>query len=288
MKKYITTIFSHKHIHIKSLLPVMNGKNNKVYIINNTYVLRIPKKNSNVNYVQEQNAHNNLSLLPIPKILICDTTFNMVPFPYMIQTLVPGKLWINTYHLEKTRDIYAQAGSLLKKIHRHTFSYASKDCIKKEQWSTLFSKMLFEEMQNLPSSLQIEKNIEIIDNSPNVYCLPDYNEGNIMIYKNKISGIIDLEDVHITSQYFCLVQILDRMFHFILPLNNTFKHKKLALAFLQGYGNSFNIPKNTLFMYLYYHYAYMYNRNNKKAYGKIMKQLLGENYDQTRKTAKKH
>lgn len=283
MVDYVSKIFGNLNIKVQSKKLITNGQINLVYIVNNEYVLRLPRKGKSPDYLIEKKIHNLLSFMPIPEIIKVDTSENIVPFPYMIQTLIPGELWLESPHLETTEGLYFEAGELLKELHNKKFDVlADFDLRPKKNWTPLFNKMLKKEKESIPSNLKSEIKLKTKeDNSKNVYCLDDFNEGNIMIKNKQISGIIDLEQLRITPVNFSLVQVLERMFSFSLPIETTpkLKHQKLADTFLKGYGKKINFPVDLIRKYLYYNYIFMYNRvngKNKRIYEKKIKQLMKE------------
>ena len=211
MEKQIRKIFETVGIKVKTIRAITNGQVNLVYIINDKFVLRIPKKGKKPDYRREAKIHQMLSFLPIPKIIKVDTTKRFVPFPYMIETLIPGELWLESPKLEKDMKLYYEAGKLLRKLHQQKFKHVTEFNLKpKKSWATLFNKMLKEEQKKLPKNLQANARLkENEDASGRVFCLDDFNEGNIMIKGSKITGIIDLEQLRITPIDFCLVSCIE-------------------------------------------------------------------------------
>lgn len=281
MVDYVNKIFDEFNIKVQSKKLITNGQINIVYVVNDKYVLRFPKKGKSPNYLIEKKIHDLLSFMPIPEIIKVCTSKKIAPFPYMIETLIPGELWLETQYLETNERLYFEAGKLLKKLHGIKFETVTDfDLKQKKNWTSLFNKLLEKEKESLPSNLKSGmelKNKE--DNSKNVYCLDDFNEGNILVKDGQISGIIDLEQLRITPANFCLVQVLERMFSFVLPLEDMpkFEHHDLANVFLKGYGKKINIPVDLIRKYLYYNYIFMYNRvnaKNKQAYAKKINQLI--------------
>jgi len=279
VEKHIRAIFETVGIKVKTIRSITNGQVNLVYIINDKFVLRIPKKGKKPDYHREAKIHQMLSFLPIPTIIKVDTTKRLVPFPYMIETLISGELWLESPKLEKDTRLYYESGKLLRKLHQQKFKYVTDFNLKpKKSWTTLFNKMLKEEQKKLPKNLQANARLkENEDASGRVFCLDDFNEGNIMIKGSKITGIIDLEQLRITPIDFCLVTIQDRMFEFSLPLKaHMFKHQTLIREFLRGYGKQPRIDLALLKKYLYYHYVFMFNRmKDKVIYYEKIKLLMG-------------
>jgi len=277
VKKEIRTIFESLGIKVKTIKTITNGQVNLVYIINDKFVLRIPKKGKKPNYHREAKNHQMLSFLPIPTIIKVDTTKRLVLFPYMIETLIPGELWLESPKLEKDPKLYCEAGRLLRRLHQQKFKHVTDFKLKpKKSWTTLFNKMLKEEQKKLPKNLQANTRLkENEDTSERVFCLDDFNEGNMMIKGSKVTGIIDLEQLRITPINFCFVTILDRMFEFSLPLKvDTFKHQTLAREFLRGYGKQPKMDSSLLKKYLYYHYVFMFNKmKDKRIYREKIKNL---------------
>ena len=277
MEKKAGKIFKALGIKANTIKTITNGQVNLVYIINDKFILRIPKKGKKPDYHREAKIHQMLSFMPIPTIIKVDTTKRLVPFHYMIETLIPGELWLESPKLEKDTKLYYKAGELLRKLHQQKLKHVTDFNLKpKKSWTTLFNKMLEEEQKKLPKNLQAKVKLkENEDTSTRSFCLDDFNEGNSMIKGSKITGIIDLEQLRITPINFCFVTILDRMFEFSLPLKvDTFKHQTLAREFLRGYGKKLKIDLSLLKKYLYYHYAFMFNRmKDKELYKKKIKQL---------------
>jgi len=278
MENIIIKIFNKLKVEVNSTRKITNGKQNDAYIVNNRYVLRVPKKGQKVDYKREQRILKLLSFMPVPKVILVDTSKRSVPFEYMVETLIPGELWLYTPQLEKNKRLYFLAGKLLRRLNNHKFDFVTDfDLKRNKSWSKLFNRMLRSEIKNIPARLRLKLSISEKDLSKKAYCLDDFNEGNIMIKDSKITGMIDLEQARITPIAFSIVMVMDRMFGFNIKSNEpySFRLQTLAEAFLKGYGQVPKIDLSLRNKYLYYHYAFMFNRTKGRSRELYKKKLIG-------------
>lgn len=253
-KQLALEICNRNHLTVKNLEYISNGRVNHVYVVNRQFVIRIPRKGRKVDYALEQKAYRLVSdVLPLPSIIRVGKVDHT---PYMLQTFLKGELWLETKHFETHSALYEAAGNLLKKIHKKRFSYVADSDLKPcRDWDGLFRKMMRGEVEKLPRQLRQKiPQVPIIrDDSKRVVFLFDFNEGNILLDGEKISGVIDFADTRIVPERFSLIILLEEWFDYQLSGN-------IAESFIEGYGKMPDLCTRDGTWYRLYFAIWAYNK----------------------------
>jgi aminoglycoside phosphotransferase (APT) family kinase protein len=239
---------------------------------NKKYVVKIPN-HPKYNYREKIACEKLKKLKIIPKIIY----FNK---KYIIQEYVEGKdIDEIKIPLTKIKKVYLDIGQILKQIHTvkiNGFGKITEKGVSKyknfEKWmyfEFIYKNLKYIEEEKILSKIQIEKlNKYLKENKPSlkskdsVLLRFDYEESNIKIKNNKITGIIDFGDLSAGPKEFDLVR----------PYINYYGSKKYDY-FIEGYGE-INKKRLEYFVVLSLFWMIPYARSrNKKRYERHVKML---------------
>lgn len=241
--------------NFNSFAPIKTGLINPVFLINNTYVLRIDKSDHLKNvaghdtrFEREAFLYNLLlkKSIPVPQCLGFDWSGEIIPEKYILISYVPGIPLSQIFkNLDKKsqQKISFQMGKILKEIHKITPDdlNGSELFNPKTDWKKLYEKefsfYLQEAIREKYFSLEIEEEIKKIFqqfqtqipdlDSKLTLVHGDFSAGNIQINKGNIVGIFDFEWAHIGDPLWDLQK---------LPINFQLGNSFQKDSFLQGYG----------------------------------------------------
>ena len=216
-KKKIQRIFDiHSLGTVKSVKILEEGLSNPTYMINNKIVLRIKKDSNEFKFEKERFLFDLLrkkTNLPVPKVIDLDSSKKIIPYDYTLLEKLPGKLLKDVFSKlskpQKKKMAY-NLGVSLAKIHSIHFkkigNFRPDKITKNVTWSKFIWGIYTDVMKKIKRNNLMDKNlikkverfIKENKNLLNAKFKPsllhnDFNGGNILVQKGKISGIFDME-----------------------------------------------------------------------------------------------
>lgn len=229
-KNKIKLIFLENNFEkVKSIKKIKIGFTNKVYSINDKFILKIYEDvNNKNNFEREVFLYNFFKdKIPVPKIILYDNSKDIYNKPFMIYNKIQGENLYSIWHLLNNferRDIIKQLCKILKVINKtscktfvkhfelnpsvdwHKKVYLKiRDLLKKVEDKKLVSTKIINAIKNFVTvnhSVLIEQKIAL------VYW--DTHFDNIIMKNNKIVGILDFERTELASIDYVL-NIVKRM-----------------------------------------------------------------------------
>ncbi len=130
MQQFIDTILSEHGLRpARNISRPANGRNNPIYIIDDTFVVRFDGLTDSTGpeystrFQAEQWVCDRLESagLPVPRILVVDNSTRIAP-PYMLMSKLPGQSVINSEDLTQAQrlDIAFELGQFLARMHNVT------------------------------------------------------------------------------------------------------------------------------------------------------------------------
>ena len=254
------------------------GQDNIIYLIrtnNSDLVIRIPRlapkwmseEMSDVvknRLSAEAYANDMWSKLgvPVPKTILLDTSRELVDFDYLIQEQIKGRdMGESKLTLKQKQEIMLELGKYVKKMHSvetKKYGYMKAQGVgDSKTWSEFIDKDFngnFNEIKKhnlLPKRIQ-NKIASTYSNHKNILSFKtpkllhtDLGEDNIIIYKGKLSGIIDMSDINSGDPMYELG-----------VMSNYYFGTNLMDSFYKGYGK-INIRK--VLFYAVVHSMWMIN-----------------------------
>lgn len=257
--------------NLKSIIPIKTGLINPVFLINDSYVLRIDKSEQLKNVSGHETRFEREAFLykllpqkdvPAPTCLGFDSSGEIIPEKYIIVSYIKGNSLSNGFKNcnKRTQQILSfQMGQLLKKIHdvlpeelngssnlfgpimewkkryEKEFNIYLDAAIKGKYFDWKVEreiKKTFEKFQHHVSSLSNE--LRLVHG--------DFSAGNIQIDNDKIVGVFDFEWSHIGDPLWDLQK---------LPINFQLGDGFSRENFLKGYGMEHPTEKEQIRIKMY-------------------------------------
>lgn len=211
MQDKIKTIFDYHNLgQIKEIKELKGGFINKVFLVNNEYVIKFSSKRKE--FYKEDYILRNFSSLPIANYVIYDNSSEIVPEEYIIETKLEGEnlgaLWPSLTEIQK-EQIFEEYILTLKKFHSYNFDFYGSVVLDGEhfdKWSSCFNQR-YNHACNLArqTDLMSADLFKLIDSyyyankqyldkcSKPSFCHNDLHFGNILVSGEKITGILDFD-----------------------------------------------------------------------------------------------
>ena len=276
MKQSIKTLFETTlNKKIRSITKIENGFNNENYLINDAYVIRIPKDNKDetITFTNELASYKAIENLKVSeKILYFDTNSGIKISKFVHNT----REYVNT----PTNEQITYVAKTLKKLHNSevkvNFGY-----------QMFFKLKVYKE--NLSSSVYIDEKIErkiinqvksILSKDKMVMCHNDLVKNNLLFKNNGGLVLIDWEYSSMNNPYFDLASFISEN-----NLNETQEEFFLSKYF----GSKLNLTKrkrtkifiNFLDLLFYYWALYLFKKRGDRIYHTIalekLNRILKEN-----------
>ena len=208
----IKKIFQDQQLeNVTQVVKLSGGRVNPVYIVNDQYVIKFDALKRGFN--KESFILKTFKKLPLPKLLAHDASLRLIPQEYIIQTKLEGEnlsfVWPNLNKLDQ-ENIFKNLITILKMFHARSYGFYGDIFSKSQQfkkWSNFFAfqykkavglarqtglinKSLFRSIDSF-----YNKNLIFLD-QPTIkpcFCHNDLHFANILVNRNKISGILDFD-----------------------------------------------------------------------------------------------
>ncbi len=255
-------------IDIRSGFPGTNA----VFILDNTYVIKIYPKRCHSDYEHELEIQGILqenSNIIIPRILYNGVFMDRVKWPYIIMEYIQGEA-IRDVRDKIARqnkiEIYSQLGKMVKEIHDTSFdsmsnmnisdeSYKSfinhriKDCVKENIKKEVLSEKVIDQIPDFINSVDITP-----QNFTKVLVNGDLTEDHLLLKKCngrwEIAALIDLADGKIAQREYDWIALwfsllnsdVEGMKAFMysynssININEEFRNKAMVFTFLHQFG----------------------------------------------------
>lgn len=216
-KKEIQEIFdAHSLGRVKTKKILQEGVSNPAYLINDKIVLRIKKDSRDFKFEKEKFLFGLLKKktdLPVPTVIDLDNSKKIVPYAYILLEKLPGELLKKAFpklsHNQKKKLAF-ELGLSLAKVHSIHFKnvghFLPDKLVKDISWSKFVWGIYTDSLRSIKKGklldkdlikrieLFIKQNKNLLDTKFKPSLIhSDYNEGNILVYNGKISGIFDME-----------------------------------------------------------------------------------------------
>jgi aminoglycoside phosphotransferase (APT) family kinase protein len=222
--KQIKYIFKENKLEpIKEIKKIEIGFTNKVYSINEKYILKVCEDITNENNFEwEVYFYKSFKTkIPVPEVIIYDKTKRIYNKNYMIYKKIQGDNLYFKWHLMNNferKKIIQQLCEILKKINK----FQIKESI---NWKTkiendihksiteITNKKILNNKEIWSINQFIEKNINVLNEQKIALVYWDAHFDNIIVNKNKIVGILDFERTELASIDLVL-DIIQRMIEY--------------------------------------------------------------------------
>lgn len=231
---------------VKSTKDLSIGSDQNVYLIETDdikYIFKQPKKEK-LKINNEIFAINTLSPfhIPIPKLIYNNTNF-------LIESFIEGENLKENY----SEHFFIELGSYIKKIHEIELKGFGNIINGKGEYKTelefllsyldyknniIVSKNIMKEndIKNI-----IEKHINLFQDKKSFFAHGDIHFGNVIIYKDKINGIIDFGDIVACSIEYDLALFYCKI-----------KNENVWPAFIKGYNKAYREKKFQIYLFVFY------------------------------------
>jgi len=200
----------HMKLEAKKVKKLSEGHINQMYEINSKYIFRI--FNEEWKAAKEEFVYKLMTEvgIPVPDINVVDTSKKIIGKCFSIMSKIGGMRIDAAYRKYRDKKIWEQAGELLARIHKvklEKFGWIvgrnvnpAFDTWQDFVWYDINQKL--KNMKMLKEINSLRKKIEAFLNTygylldvPNKSSLvhKDYHSSHILVDKNKITGIIDVE-----------------------------------------------------------------------------------------------
>lgn len=216
-QQQLQRIFTAHHLGmVRDIDLPRRGSINMVMIINDELVVRIDHRLSEgeSRFRAEKIAYDALAKtsIPVPEVLVLDTTRTLIPYDYMVMNKLPGTPLIDAWDDLSTNQkqvVAYNAGAYLARLHTISFDHFGElknlglksfggfyehvnDYYKRFQHQAqhydAFSAVHHEQMMTLMESCKPLLNL------PKAYLVhSDYQLENLLVHQGEISGVIDFE-----------------------------------------------------------------------------------------------
>lgn len=216
-KKKTQEIFdAHLLGKVKTKKLIAEGVTNPTYMINDKIILRIRTNLNKFKFRKEKFLFDLLKRktnLPVPKVIDLDSSKKIIPYDYILLEKLPGELLKKSFSKlsdNKKKKLAYEIGLSLAKIHSihfKTIGHLKQDKLVKDiTWPKFVWKIYSDSLRKIKKDSFFDKDlitkIELfIKNNKNLINVKfkpslihsDYQGGNILVNKGKISGIFDME-----------------------------------------------------------------------------------------------
>ena len=228
--KIVGNIFlKHQLGDVESIEKVEIGFTNKIYLINDKFILKVCDDKGNENNFEREVFFYELfkTKLPVPKIKIFDKSKKIYGKFFMIYPKIEGDNLYSKWHLindKERKGIVKQLCNLLRVINKTKYDRFVKkfkiklsndwhgktlsklrNSLKKVSRKKLLSQKFIEVIKNF-----IDDNHHILKEQKMALVYWDVHFDNILVQGNKVVGILDFERTEIASMDFAL-DIVKRM-----------------------------------------------------------------------------
>ncbi len=229
-QKVIKSIFlKYKFGQVKSIKKIEIGFTNKVYLIDDKYILKVCEDLENEdNFEKEVFFYNFFNeKIPVPKIRFFDNSKMIYDKYFMIYNKIEGDNLYSQWHLmndSERKDIIKQLCVILRTINKSSYKnfthqfklhssfnwhdkvlYNIKKSLKKIKQKKLLSRKTIEKINSF-----VKKNHAVLSEQKMALVHGDVHFDNILVKKNKIFGILDFEKMDLYSLDFTL-DVIKRM-----------------------------------------------------------------------------
>lgn len=199
---------------VHSLQPRSGGQINGVYLVNGRYILRLrPEEKKAGAFVTEETLFRRLrSRLPVPVVLACDTTRELLPVDYLVCARLPGdnlvRVWLTASERER-RWLVLQLAEVMRALHEEAFpacgGFEAGALVPASSWRAYLShrfqrrllrvKMLPNADRDLMRALDAcwRRHEPALQDRPPVLVHRDLHFGNLLVENHRISGVLDFE-----------------------------------------------------------------------------------------------
>lgn len=269
MKQATKSLFENAlNKHVRSLHKIEEGFCNDNYLVNNAYVMRIPRDNpdeTTLPYKDELEIYSVTTPLKISEIVVYFDVNSGVKISKFIHKS-------HTYRNTPTNEEITYVAKALKKLHgaeiKTTAKYDMFGKLKSYKNALLGETNLDSKIEN-----KIIKEVEkIFDKDPLVLCHNDLVHNNLL-FLDKGVKIIDWEYAGLNNLYFDLASFISE---------NDLSDEQAEFFLSKYFGSKLNLKKrkkveifyNFLDVLFYYRGLYMYKRRGDKVYENVAKHKL--------------
>ncbi|MFH1631932.1 MAG: aminoglycoside phosphotransferase family protein [bacterium] len=229
-KKIVEKIFeSHGLGEVESVANIEIGFTNKVYIVNDAYILKVCEDESNEQKFESEVFFYNFfkDKIPVPKIKVFDKSKSIYGKFFMIYPKIEGDNLYAKWHLlsnEQRKIIIKQLCDILKVINKSPYDeFLQKFDV---NFSDNWHDKILNQIQNSLKKIEEKKLLsfefikaikKFVDDNHNVlkeqkmaFVYWDAHFDNILVQDTKIVGILDFERTEVSSMDFVL-DIIKRM-----------------------------------------------------------------------------
>ena len=229
-KKIVEKIFeSHGLGKVKSVANIEIGFTNKVYLVNDSFILKVCEDKSNEQKFETEVFFYNFfkDKIPVPKIKVFDKSKNIYGKFFMIYPKIEGDNLYAKWHLlnnEQRKIIIKQLCDILKVINKSPYDeFLQKfDVNFSDNWHDKILNQIQNSLKKIeekkllsPEFIKVIK--KFVDDNHNVLkeekpalVYWDAHFDNILVQETKIVGILDFERTEVSSLDFVL-DIVKRM-----------------------------------------------------------------------------
>jgi len=232
-KKIIEKIFTENNLgEIKSIKKIEVGFTNKVYSINDDFILKVCEDKTNEeNFEKEVFFYDFFKdKIPVPKVIFYDNSKSIYNKFFIIYPKIQGDNLYAKWHLmsnNERKDIIGQLCDFLKVINNADYSkFVEKFKISNTiNWKKSIESKIQKSLQELKTrkilseefvkKIQkfVENNKSVLDEQKISLVYWDAHFDNILVKDNKVIGILDFERTELASIDFVL-DILKRMMNY--------------------------------------------------------------------------
>jgi len=303
-QKVIKSIFlKYKFGQVKSIKKIEIGFTNKVYLIDDKYILKVCEDLENEdNFEKEVFFYNFFNeKIPVPKIRFFDNSKMIYDKYFMIYNKIEGDNLYSQWHLmndSERKDIIKQLCVILRTINKSSYKnfthqfklhssfnwhdkvlYNIKKSLKKIKQKKLLSRKTIEKINSF-----VKKNHAVLSEQKMALVHGDVHFDNILVKKNKIFGILDFEKMDLYSLDFTL-DVIKRMVDYPKKyISKDFEkyvkkedYSQLLICFKEFYPELFdfkNLDKRLDLYALEYELATLLNWPNSKEVKRMIAQTI--------------
>lgn len=229
----IRKIFNENKIcKVNSIRRINIGFTNKVYSINNRYILKVCQyKNNEEDFEREVTFYKFFSgKIPVPKIVLYDKSKKIYNKDFMVYIKLHGDNLYSKWHLmtwPQRKNIIKQLCKILKNINKTDYKKHAKDfkLNARLNWHDKIYDKIFSHLRKVSSKKiipkdfiddikkYVEANHQVLKEQNIALVYWDAHFDNILIRNNEIVGILDFERTELASIDFTL-DIIRRMVNY--------------------------------------------------------------------------
>lgn len=224
MKKVIKKIFEENNLEsIKSIEKIEIGFTNKVYSINDKFILKVCEDEDNEKNFEKEVFFYELfkNKLPVPEVIIFDNSKKIHNKLFIIYPKIKGDTLYSQWHLmnnDERRDMIKQICDILKTINKTSlnefvekFSVEENIIWREKIIGKIYSHLEIVKKKRIISENFIEKISEFVDENSHVLdeqvltlVYWDIHFDNVLVENKKVVGILDFERTDLASVDFVL------------------------------------------------------------------------------------